>query len=132
MEQSVEKYDPSRLMEMVRDRIRATYVSLIPEEQWTQLVKKEIESFFTEKETNEYSRVDYISSFRRVVYLELEKKAKEVVADFLKSISNNDWNGVGPTPGEFVKKFFAEKSSEILLGVMGSMIQSAINNASIR
>lgn len=34
MENQVEKFDPSRLMEGVKDRIKATFVSLIPDTEW--------------------------------------------------------------------------------------------------
>lgn len=30
----VEKFDPSKLMDGVRDRIKATFVALIPDDQW--------------------------------------------------------------------------------------------------
>jgi len=127
MEKEIEKYDPSRLMEMVRDRIRATYVSLIPETQWTQMVQKEINTFFTEYDTG--YRTERISPFRKIVYSELEKKAKEIANRYLESISSNQWENDKCVPGEFVKQLFAEKSGEILLGVLGGMVQNAINNA---
>lgn len=47
MEQ-VEKFDPSTLMQGVKDRIKATFISLIPDDQWDVMVKKEIDSFFNE------------------------------------------------------------------------------------
>ena len=74
-EKQVVQYDPSKLMEMVRDKIRATYVSMIPEEQWTQMVKKEIDAFFAEYEPG-YRNYEKVSNFRYVVFGELEKKSK--------------------------------------------------------
>lgn len=47
--QQVEKFDPSRLMEGVKDRIKSTFVSLIPDEIWNQMVEKEIYIFTTGK-----------------------------------------------------------------------------------
>lgn len=46
MAEEIEKFDPSKLMQGVKDRIKATFVSLIPDEQWDQMVKKEIDAFF--------------------------------------------------------------------------------------
>ena len=43
----VEKFDPSKMMEGVKDRIKATFVSLIPDEAWNQMVEKEIYVFTT-------------------------------------------------------------------------------------
>ena len=39
----VQKFDPATLMQGVKDRIKATFVSLIPEEQWEEMVKKEVD-----------------------------------------------------------------------------------------
>lgn len=41
----IEKFDPSKLMDGVRDRIKATFVSLIPDEMWDAMVEKEIYIF---------------------------------------------------------------------------------------
>ena len=34
MEENEEKFDPSKLMQGVKDRIKATFAGLIPDEQW--------------------------------------------------------------------------------------------------
>jgi len=47
--QQIEKFDPAKLMEGVRDRIKSTFVSLIPDEMWSQMVEKEIYIFTTGK-----------------------------------------------------------------------------------
>lgn len=46
MTEQLEKFDPSTLMQGVKDRIKATFVSLIPDPQWDQIVQKEIDAFF--------------------------------------------------------------------------------------
>ena len=127
METLPKRYDPEELIERVRDKIKNTYVSLIPDEQWTQMVKKEVDSFFAERDGD--SRGYRISTFQQVVYNELELKAKEIAKQYFNSISNHEWNNGQVCPGEFVKQLFAEKSGEILLNVLGGMVQCAINNA---
>lgn len=47
MADEIQKFDPSTLMQGVKDRIKATFVSLIPDEQWEEMVQKEINAFFT-------------------------------------------------------------------------------------
>jgi len=126
-EKQIIQYDPSKLMEMVRDRIRATYVSLIPEEQWSQMVKKEIDAFFVEREG--YRNYERMSNFKQVVYGELEKKAKEIAKQYLDSISSNDWEGNVLKPSDFVKELFAEHAGKILLSTLGNMVQQAVNNS---
>lgn len=48
MEQNqVEKFDPAKLMDGVKDRIKSTFVSLIPDDMWAQMIEKEIYIFTT-------------------------------------------------------------------------------------
>jgi hypothetical protein len=47
MPEEIQKFDPATLMQGVKDRIKATFVSLIPDEQWDVMVQKEIDSFFS-------------------------------------------------------------------------------------
>jgi len=42
----VEKFDPSTLMDGVKNRIKATFVSLIPDAQWEQMCDSEMKKFF--------------------------------------------------------------------------------------
>jgi hypothetical protein len=58
MENQVEKFDPSTLMQGVKDRIKATFVSLIPETQWEVMVQKEIDAFFNSEETLIFAKKD--------------------------------------------------------------------------
>jgi len=46
MEKQVEKFDPSKLMDGVKDRIKATFVSLIPDDQWETMCDAEMKKFF--------------------------------------------------------------------------------------
>lgn len=43
----IEKFDPSKLMDGVKDRIKSTFVSLIPDEAWEAMVEREIYIFTT-------------------------------------------------------------------------------------
>lgn len=45
----IEKFDPSKLMEGVKDRIKSTFVSLIPDNLWETMVEREIYIFTTGK-----------------------------------------------------------------------------------
>ena len=56
MDDKIEKFDPSTLMQGVKDRIKATFVSLIPDGQWEELVQKEIDAFFNETSKLEVSK----------------------------------------------------------------------------
>lgn len=46
MGKEIEKFDPSTLMQGVKDRIKATFVSLIPDTKWEEMVESEVDAFF--------------------------------------------------------------------------------------
>lgn len=54
----IQKFDPSKLMEGVKDRIKATFVSLIPDDAWDRMVEKEI-YIFTEGRINVNHETDW-------------------------------------------------------------------------
>jgi len=113
------KYDPAKLMEMVRDRIRATYVSLIPDDQWTAMVKREVDLFFEEKNETTYGTTRS-SRFKDVVFSELEKVAKEKVKEELAKLSEGFWTGeVSPQ----VQKLWVDNMGAIVANVFGRAIQ---------
>ena len=66
MANEIEKFDPSKLMDGVRDRIKATFVSLIPEDHWEKLVQAEIDKFFAKYDRDTY-RKQSVSNFGIVV-----------------------------------------------------------------
>lgn len=41
MENQIQKFDPSTLMQGVKDRIKSEFVALIPDEQWKQMIENE-------------------------------------------------------------------------------------------
>ena len=43
----IEKFDPAKLMDGVRDRIKATFVGMIPDQIWDKMVEREIYIFTT-------------------------------------------------------------------------------------
>lgn len=82
----IEKFDPSKLMDGVKDRIKATFVSLIPDDQWENMVKLESEKFFEKRVTEK----DYYgkatkwkeSEFEELVINIMKEKCKEVIKSF--------------------------------------------------
>ena len=56
-EKAVEKFDPATIMQSVKDKIKATFVSLIPDVQWEQMVKSEVDYLFKKKDGNYYRGV---------------------------------------------------------------------------
>jgi hypothetical protein len=53
--ENLEKFNPQNLMDSVREKIKMSFVGLIPDEEWDKLVKREIDAFF-EPQTVKYSK----------------------------------------------------------------------------
>jgi len=126
------KFDPESLIRSVKERIRDTYVSLIPDDQWESMVKKEIHSFFNENISNEYSSNSIrVSTFRKIVWNEMEIAAKEYIKKELDELYSTDWNGFNVQPKQMVLDMCAENSAKILSNMIAGMFQNVINNMRI-
>lgn len=132
MEQSVEKFDPSKLMDGVRDRVKATFVSLIPDDQWEKLVEKEVNAFFETKvpmKVTEETRIDgswwgtkYLvveteqTPFRAIVWQYCKDMTYSVLKEHItKEFFNNTWNPSPENISEGMKKMVEETAPQAML-----------------
>jgi len=124
---AIEKFDPSTLMDGVKDRVKATFVALIPDEAWDQMVKKEIDDWMRIRERGYNSR-EHISDFALVVQNEMKKRAIETVKKIIEEFEVYNWDDQGrKVVHENIQKMILEHADGILLGIVGSMIQQTVN-----
>jgi hypothetical protein len=133
-ENAIVSYDPSKLMDAVRDRIKAEFVGLIPEDAWKQMVKAEVDRFFKTEDMYSYGYSDrkaLPSQFQRVVWDTLQEDTKARVKAFLESPEwSGEWDGNGQRKaGEAVKKIVVEKSGEIVASLLANAMQQTIEAA---
>lgn len=156
MEKQIEKFDPSKLMEGVKDRIKATFVSLIPDDAWEKMVEKEIYIFtegrikierkyidgqYQDTEVREpYKQAGFvgldnlrdedISPLQKMIREELRERFKQNLVEFLQSEEYQGyWGQYGrPLVGDAVKKVLTENADTIFVNFMGSMMQMAIES----
>lgn len=125
-------YDATKLMDAVRDRIKAEFVGLIPEDTWRQMVKAEVDRFFKDGDVYSYGygndRKALPSQFQSVVWEALKEDTKLRVKAFLESPEwEGEWDGQGGRKaGEAVKKIVVEKSGEIVSSMLANAMQQAI------
>jgi len=128
---AVEKFDLATLMNGVRERIRATFVSLIPDNAWEQMVKKEMTDFMAVKERN-YRR-DRYSDFSQVVFEVMEERAIKTVNKIMEEYASWNWDEHGrQIVSEKIQEMILTHAGQILLNVVGSMIQGNINELKSR
>jgi hypothetical protein len=124
----IQKFDPSTLMQGVKDRIKATFISLIPDDQWDQMVQKEIDLFFQPKERR--NSIERISDFSDLVQKELLEECKKRLITYLASEEFNAvWKNNGQSAtSEAVKKMIVENSGEIMMSAFGGMFTHMLHN----
>jgi hypothetical protein len=126
MASEIEKFDPSTLMQGVKDRIKATFVSLIPDEQWDQMCKREIDDFFSSRprsyNNNSYS--EFTMVVNRVLEEETKKKIKEIIQSHPDFSTSGVWNE--GTVSESIKVKLIESAPMIFTRVIENMMASTI------
>jgi hypothetical protein len=123
----LQKFDPSTLMDGVRKRIKATFVSLIPDEHWEQLCQKEIDSFFIEKDQYSHNNRTYHSEFQGVCKEVLTEVCKEKIKLFLTEYDGTVWTNDGIQASEKLKEMIIKMAPEIFAATFSNMFQNAIS-----
>lgn len=127
------KFNPQDIMQGVRDKIKASFVELIPEEHWNQMVQTEVDSFFQKNiKLDQYdSRNRYVSSFEMMLNAELKKFAEEKIKEYLNGPEfQQEWgNHGGPKVSAGLSKIIVENSGAILTEMIGGILQMKLQQA---
>ena len=122
MEKEIIKYDASKVMEGVKDKIKATFVDLIPDDKWEEMIKTEIDKWLKSDNWNK-------SEFQQLV----NKCLSEVIGEKLSALIKEKyiseiWENGQIQPTEELKKLIIENAGKVLLGMLGNEVQQALNN----
>ena len=133
MENSIQKFDPTTAMVTIKEQIKNTFASLIPEEQWEAMVKKEIDSYFEEK-AEVYDTRGRSSTFTKDVHTLLAEEVKSRTKVYLTGPDfQTTWvhNGIS-TCNIKVEEMITKNAGKILADMIGGTISMALNNAGYR
>jgi hypothetical protein len=124
----VQKFDPATLMQGVKDRIKSTFVSLIPEEQWKEMIEKEVGKFFREYELRQYD-IRYVSDFSVLVNSLLKEEAEKRMKEYLGSPEfQTVWTDNGPRIiSQAIREMMIENSGLILCNMYQEMFTSMLH-----
>lgn len=127
----IEKFDPSKLVDQVRERIRNTFAELIPEDEWKKLVQREIAYFLQETRTRRNSYGNEIverGALGELVDRELTAMLKELIKDEFASSKWNVWrDGNKQCIGTEVEKLILKNAPAILSALLGQSLQSLMS-----
>ena len=131
--QQVAQFNPSTIMDGVRDKIKASFIELIPEEHWNAMVQKEIDDYFSENinvNTNNYDKSNFKSKFQILLRSELESECKLRLADYLKSSEfNASWGVNGQmVASQATKTMMIENSGAIMANMFSGMFSGMLSN----
>lgn len=128
MAEEIQKFDPSTLMQGVRDRIKATFVSLIPDDQWDKMVENEMQSFFRSKTDQWNNRRD--SEFKTVLDSELARRSREAVSKILDSEDFMvTYSGTNRTlVSDYIRKEIIANAPELFARTLEMTIVHAVEN----
>jgi len=130
----IEKFDPSKMMDGVKDRIKATFASLVPDDAWDQMVKSTVHKYFHEKDYgNNYTDRYKYTQFDLLVFTLLEEETRKRLAEYLKSegYATAFSTYAEPVIGAKVEKLFIENSGQILFSLLGNTFQDMLNRMAI-
>src|SRR6478609_7514861 len=122
----IQKFDPSTLMQGVRDRIKATFVSLIPDEQWNQMVETEMKSFFTTSVDRWGNGTK--AQFKEVLDTELARRSRETINALLdKDDFMTTYSGSGPElVTDYIRKELVANAPELFARTLERTIASVV------
>lgn len=129
---NIMKFDPSTLMEGVRDRIKATFVSLIPDDHWEALVKAEIDRFFNKPTTHNTYDKQYWTDFQMVCNNVLATAAREKVLEVLTKYTDTVWRDSVESANSTLVDLLTKHASEIFANTMGTMFKNVLSQMQYR
>ena len=124
----LQKFDPAQLMNGVRDRIKSTFVSLIPDEQWEAMIQKEVEMFFQSTESYYSSNRHNASPFQLLCRQVFHDITAERLRDHMSEFTSDTWDSHGPKLNEALKAMLIESAPELMVSIMRTQFQNAVNN----
>jgi len=124
------EFDPRALAEQLRDKIRVDMATLMPDEMWEALLKKEMETFFEKQTTTDYHgrrTVDRPSVFHEIVTEIMREETKKRVRDMLnKPEWDGFWDGQEQRAGEKIEELIKKNAGAILASVLSESISSVV------
>ena len=125
---TVAPFQPRSLHEAVTDRVRSSFVDLIPDDVWKEMVEREILNFTNVNRSGCGHGSAEGSPFARLVKTELEGIFR---AKIKAELDKPDWMGTfcgaGQDPGDAVKEMMQQLIPAMLEAVFGNVVQQTVD-----
>jgi|GEM_PF-2228109 len=135
------KFDPTKLADHLKDKIRLDIAELMPEEMWQGLLKNEIEKFITEQPagngySNRTTSSDLSKLTKEILKKELEKKIGEYFAgeEWAGKWESRGTGGPQALLGKAVKEIIVDNADimfeNMIAGAVSSVLRQLKDTAS--
>ena len=135
MENNVEKFDPYKLMDGVKDRIKATFVALIPDDQWDQMCDAEMKKFFEPRMSGGYNSTQLPSQFSELVQTIMKEQCTQHLKDHfnkpeftISEIWNNSALGKDVNISTYLENIIKEKMPDMMQAMMMNIMANAFQS----
>ncbi len=134
MSDEITEYNPDQVMQNVRDKIKATFADLIPDEHWNKLIENEINVFIKSSEDRYGNKAH--SELRILVHEEARAFCKEKIKEILKEDERfqgyYDKDGNYKSVSEALEKILVKRAPEIFFDIISGAVGEIISNMSNR
>lgn len=116
------------VQEKIKDRIKDEFVSLIPDEMWSQMVQAVVDDF-TRGKTDRHSSSTTEAPMKRMIREAIEEMCREKIkAELAQHVAT--WDGYGRrTVAEATEKMIREHASQMLAATQAGMTSALVDNA---
>lgn len=123
---------PVSLSDLVRDRIQKDFVSLIPEENWKELVEGTIKIFTQKKDRGHRGNDNFrqTSDLEELILADLTERTKVIIkAELSKSEYQSMWDGMGQqVASEVVQQLCEKHGQRIFTHMIGTMVSNVMQS----
>ena len=126
----VKPFNANDVMQSVKDKIKASFVGLIPDEQWEAMVKKEIDEFINpQKNNNSWNNNYYPSGFSKIAKELLDNYAREKISEMLRKdeVLNNALGDDGKLRKEYME-LIANSIPNLFVNLLTNSMVDIANN----
>lgn len=119
----------SQVQENIRNKIKAEFVNLIPDEMWTAMVESVVEDFTT-GDRDQWGNRRQEPEIKRLIRSAIEDEVKTSIKAKMDELGASTWSSMGQRiMSEAMTKLIADHFDEVLASVNAGMVHLMINQA---
>jgi len=117
------------ILSNVKDKIRAEFVNLVPDEQWQAMVKAAVDDWFERKKEPAHNDREWSSDFTRFVQELLREECREKIKEYFNTPEwQGQWRDGKQIASDKVAEIVVDNADKIIGELVGYAIQNVVRN----